>query len=287
MSYAVLGGTGNTGKIAAERLLAAGKPVRLLARDATKLASLAARGAEVVVGDVTDAASLARAFDGVAGAYVLVPPNMAAESFRAYQERVIRALSEAVKLAGVPHVVLLSSVGAQHPTGTGPIAALHVAEEALATTGAALTSIRAAYFMENVAGSLSMLGAGVLPSFLPLDVPLDMIATRDIGALAATSLLEGRSTSGVVELGGPPITMRQVAEVLAGLVGRPVEAKDFGLDAAVPTLTGLGMSADMAGLYGEMLRGIVSGRVAFEGGHRRVQGTTSLAEVLRPLLPKV
>jgi uncharacterized protein YbjT (DUF2867 family) len=286
MSYAVLGGTGNTGKVAAERLLAAGKPVRLLARDPGKLASLAARGAEVVRGDVEDAASLTRAFEGVTGAYVLVPPNMAAPSFRAYQDRVVGALVEAVRSAKVPHVVLLSSVGAQHATGTGPIAALHGAEAALTASGAVLTSIRAGYFMENLGGSLSMLGSGVLPSFLPIDLGIDMIATRDIGALAATALLEGAAAAGVVELGGPPTTMRHVAEVLSELVGRPIEAKDFGLDAAAPTLTGLGMSADMAGLYSEMLRGIASGRVAYEGGHRRVHGTTSLADVLRPMLPK-
>ena len=90
----------------------------------------------------------------------------------------------------------------------------------------------------------------------------------------------------MIELGGPAITTNDIAAMLSELVGRPIEAKNFGFEAIVPTLTSVGFSADFAALYEEMIRGVASGRVAFEGGHRRVQGSTPVREVLRALLPK-
>lgn len=284
--YVILGTTGNTGRVAADSLLSQGKAVRVVGRDRAKLESWAARGADVAIADLSDAGALAKAFQGATGAYVLVPPNPKAPDFRAYQHGVIAALAEAVAAAKVPHVALLSSVGAQHAEGTGPIAALHRAEAALRGTGTHLSAIRAGYFAENFAGSFGMLGQGVLPSFLPEDLPIDLINTRDIGLLAAKTLAEGATTSSIIELGGPAKTTNDVAAVLSELLGKPIVAKNFGVGAVVPTLTGAGFSTDLANLYAEMIGAVASGEVAFEGGHRRVLATTPLADVLRPLLPK-
>ena len=71
----------------------------------------------------------------------------------------IASLAAAVKAAKVPHVVLLSSIGAQHADGTGPIVSVHEAEGALAPV-THLTAIRAAYFLENWGASLGMLEQG-------------------------------------------------------------------------------------------------------------------------------
>lgn len=284
--YVILGITGNTGRVAAESLLAAGKKIRVVARDRAKLAEWSARGAEVAVGDLLDTNSLAKAFEGATGAYVLIPPNPKAASFRAYQREVSASIAAAVAKAKVPHVVLLSSVGAQHAEGNGPILALHHAEKEIAATGTKLTAIRAGYFLENFAGSFGMLDQGVLPSFLPVDLPIDVINTRDIGALVAATLAEGATSSLVIELGGPGISTKEVAAILSKLVGRTIEATYFGLDAVVPTLTGAGFTPDLAALYAEMIGGIDVGRVAFEGGHRRVHASTPPAEVLKALLPK-
>ena len=74
--FAITGITGHTGAVVAETLLAAGKPVRVIVRDAAKGAAWKARGAEVAVADLKDAAALAQAFRGVQGAYVLSPPDL-------------------------------------------------------------------------------------------------------------------------------------------------------------------------------------------------------------------
>ncbi|MGB7149642.1 MAG: NAD(P)H-binding protein, partial [Terriglobales bacterium] len=73
--YVILGASGNTGHIVARNLLAHGRKVRVVGRNAAHLQPLAAAGAEIFVGDVTDAASLTRSFQQADSAYLMIPPN--------------------------------------------------------------------------------------------------------------------------------------------------------------------------------------------------------------------
>ena len=179
MTFAIAGVTGHTGRIVAESLLSQGKKVRVIVRDAAKGEPWKAKGADVALADLGDPSALARALHGAQGAWLLIPPNMAAPKFREYQDRTASSLASAVEQSKIPHVVFLSSVGAQHPAGTGPIAALFGAEKAFsAVSTTTFTFLRAAYFMENIGGSLGMLGQGIVPSFTPASFAFDMIARR-------------------------------------------------------------------------------------------------------------
>ena len=123
--YAITGATGNTGSFAAEKLLARGEKVRVIGRDAGRLAHLVSKGAQAFVADLTDAAGLAKAFDGVRAVYALLPPDLAAADPRAYQEQVSGALAAALEKASVPKAVVLSSIGADKAEKTGPVVGLH------------------------------------------------------------------------------------------------------------------------------------------------------------------
>lgn len=285
--FVIAGVSGHTGKVAAETLLAQKQPVRVLVRDAAKGEPWKAKGAEVAVADLGDADALARAFAGAKGAYVLAPPNMAVADFRAYQRATVDAIVKGVEKARLPHVVLLSSVGAQQASGTGPIVALHDAEKRLAALpGTKLTAIRAAYFMENLAGSLGMLEQGSLMSFFPADSAFPMVATVDIGKLVASVLVEGTQQSQVIELGSP-VSMNDAAAALGRILGKPIGVQVAPVEAMAGALTGFGVPQQVAELYQEMTGAIIRGHVAFEGGgHRRVHGTTPIETVLRGLVGK-
>lgn len=287
--YAIAGVTGHTGSVAADTLLAQGKPVRVIVRDAAKGASWARKGAEVAVASLDDVAALTAALTGVAGAFVLLPPQASITSPTPLENnrKVAAAIAAAVRAARLPHVVLLSSVGAQHETGTGPIQALHRAERELAATGAAVTAVRAAYFQENWGAALGALAQGVLPTFIPAGFRYPQVATRDIGRTAAAALVEGAAPGlHVIELAGPrDYTGHDVAAALATVAGKPVTAQDAPLDAVVPTFTGFGVSQAAAELYREMFAAIASGHVTWQGGAaRQVRGTVDIAETLGTLL---
>src|ERR1700745_3426159 len=83
----VIGATGRTGRRAAEALLAKGEKVRVIGRDAKKLAPLAKLGAEPFVGNVESVDSMTNAFDGASAVYLVLPEDISQQDLRAHQER--------------------------------------------------------------------------------------------------------------------------------------------------------------------------------------------------------
>jgi len=282
MTFAVAGASGNTGSVVADSLLERGESVRVLVRESGEAARWAARGAETAVVDLEDARSLAGALRGAQGAYLLIPPSFTAPSLRAHQTRIARSLAAAAAESHLPHLVFLSAFAAQRESGSGPLAGLREGEQLLgAVPGLRLSSIRAGYFYENVLPLLEVVRTtGVLPSFFPATLPVPMVATRDIGRLAAELLLDG-SSEGVVELGAG-LTYAEIARTLGALHGKQVRVEELPLEAIAPAISSLGFNPDLTEAYVELITGIRSGALTFEGGHRRVAPRTALAEVFQP-----
>lgn len=284
--FVVAGVSGNTGSVVAHTLLDRKAPVRVVVRDAEKGAPFRARGAEVAVADLGDAAALTQALRGAEGAYLLVPPNVTAEDVLGAQGKVLDAFVDAVRASRVPHVVFLSSIGAQLPAGTGPIQLVHRAEKALSEVLQNVTFVRAAYFMENLGGGLAALPGGVFPSFLRADARIAMIATKDIGRVAAEALLRGPRGRDVIELEGPErYAPTDVAAALASITGKPVRLEVAPEDAIIGAFQGFGFSRDMASLYDEMIRALNAGKIGFEGGAAKAtKGEITLREALAGML---
>jgi uncharacterized protein YbjT (DUF2867 family) len=284
--YVVAGVTGNTGRVVAETLLAQKKPVRTLVRSEAKGAEWKKRGAEVVVAELDDAAALGRALAGASGAYLLLPAQYGSTNARADGVKRTRAIVQAVESSGVEHVVLLSAVGAQHAGGTGPVGPLHDAEVELSHVKAAVTSVRAAYFMENWGASLYALAQGVLPTFLALGRSIPMVATADAGTISAKALLEGGQGYSVIELAGPrDYTPEDVATALSRITGKPVTAQQGPEDAMVPALMAAGLNRHWAELYQELTHALNDGHMAWEGGRARfMRGSTEIDGVLSKLV---
>jgi NAD(P)H dehydrogenase (quinone) len=164
---------------------------------------------------------------------------------------------------------------------------VHDGEATFGKTKAAVTSLRAAYFMENIGGSLFALDKGLYPTFLTVDHAIPMVATKDIGLTAAKLLLEGGKGKRVVELSGPKeYTQHDVAASLTRVLGKKIEAQQGPIEAMKAALQGAGLSAEWAANYEEMTRGANSGHVAWEGGHAQVRGSTPLDEVVAQLVKK-
>jgi uncharacterized protein YbjT (DUF2867 family) len=285
--FVVLGASGNTGKVVAETLLRQKKKVRVVLHDAAKGKAWGEAGADVAIADVDEEAALERAFSGAEGVYVLLPPNFGSSQMRADNNRRTNTIVAAVEAAGVPHVVLLSSIGAQQSAGTGPVLALHDAEAIFSRAKAAVTFLRAAYFMENWGGSLSAVEQGVFPTFLVADKAIPQVATRDIGTAAARLLAEGGRGKRVIELAGPrEYAPRDVAAAVERIVGKPIVAQQAPEEAMAPALMGAGMNAEWASLVQELTHGFNTDIVVWEGGHPLWRGETDLQTVLSTLLGK-
>ncbi len=282
--FTVFGANGHTGSVVATHLLDAGKKVRLVVRDPNKIAALRSRGAEVVKGDVLDANAAQSALTGAEGAYLLIPPDNQSKDLVGRGRKIVDNYVAALNATKVPHAVMLSSVGAQQPSNTGPIVTVHYAETALPKAAATrLTFVRAAYFMENIlAFAYPMKQDSVLPVLGGGENhPFPMVATHDIGNVAADALLAPPTATQWIELSGPKeYSFADAAAVASKILGRTVQAVPVPLDAVVPTLTNVGFSENVASLYREMIAAFGSG-LGFEGKGRAVRGKVSLEEVFR------
>lgn len=262
----ILGATGHVGSALAEMLLQAGVNVRVVARHAEKLAHLGARGAEAFAGDADDPAFLVESFRGADAVFAMIPPHATAPDQAAAQRRSASSIAEALRQSGVPRVVMLSSVGAGLPAGTGPIEGLYELEQMLKNApGLAVVALRPAYFMENHLNSIHVIKtSGINGSPARADVAVPMIATRDIAAAAAEYLKAPSFESfGVRELLGPrDYSMREATEILGASIGNAsIPYVEFSYDDFQKALVGAGISADVAERYNEMYRAFNEGRI--------------------------
>ena len=283
----VIGASGNVGRRLTARLLERGAAVRAIGRDVVRLAGLATRGAETAAGDVSDTAFLARAFRGAEAVFSMIPPCFDATDFRSWQSEASTAQVEALRQAGVPRVVTLSSVGAHLPSGTGPIAGLHDHEQRLnELDGVAVLHLRPAFFMENHLFSLGLIKAqGIIGTMLRGDLAFPQIATSDIADRAAAILLE-RSWSGAVveELLGPADhSMEDTTRVLGAAIGRPdLPYVQLPQSVTEQAMLGMGMSPSTVATMIELDEAINNGVVGPERSRTAAATTpTTLVEFAR------
>jgi len=264
--HIIIGATGKTGSVAAEKLLASGAKVRVLGRDAKKLEGLARKGAEPFTADMTDAASVKKAFAGGRAAHVLIPPNLNAADARAYQELVTDNIATAIKESGLSHATVVSSTGADQTYGTGPVVGLHNLEQKLwAIDGLNVVSLRCGYFMENLLPQVGIIQSmRFMAGPVREDVPLPMIATQDIGSvsgeLLAKSDFTGKQTR---ELLGPRhITYPEVARILSAAIRKPdLTYRQVPNAVLKPAMMQMGMSSNVADLMLEMFEALNTGHM--------------------------
>ena len=256
---AVIGATGNTGSRIATTLLDRGHAVRVIARSADKLASLAARGADAVAADLTDTDALSAALRGAGAVYTMQPVDPTVTDYRAHQRAIGEAVTEAIRAEGVTRVVALSSLGAEQPAGTGFIAALGEQEDRLrALEDARVTALRPGLFFESFIPALEAARElGVLADSVSPDVALPMVATRDIADVAVAELLRPEPEPFAIRevLGPRDLTHPEVAAAF----GLPYAALPY--DEMAAALVGAGLSEDVARHHVEMTRAFNEGRV--------------------------
>lgn len=234
----VTGATGRQGGAVAARLLADGWGVRALTRDASsaKAKALKEAGAEVVVGDLDDRASLDRAVDGAwgvfsvhAGAYEGGPYGHDLE----HEARSAAKLVAAAKDAWVAHLVHSSSIGIGGPLEPhmDMLQRKAEAERAVTASGLPYTILRPSSFMENTFDSFRELQNGALVSLLNAGTFEPHIAADDIAAFAAIAFGDPEAHAGkVYELAGDDLTQTEKAALIGRVVGREVPYVGIGVE---------------------------------------------------------
>jgi uncharacterized protein YbjT (DUF2867 family) len=283
--FAVTGITGNVGSAVAHNLLKSGQSIRAIVRDKSKGDPWANRGCEVAIADIFDAKALTEAFRGTEGVFILIPPVFDPKPDFPEAHAVASALKSAIAAARPGKVVYLSTIGADAKE-TNLLTQHTIIEDALRELPVPVTFLRPAWFMENFSWDVAPAqNQGVISSFLqPLDRPVPMVATADIGKLAAELLQKTWTGASVVELEGPArITPYDVAGAFSRLLGRPVKAQIVPRETWESLFLSQGMQNPIPRI--RMLDGFNEGWVEFERGIASSnKGATSLETVLQSLI---
>ncbi|WP_322054413.1 NmrA family NAD(P)-binding protein [Paraburkholderia bannensis] len=284
--FAITGMTGQVGGALAQALIEQQQAVRAVVRNAQKASAWAARGCEIAVAEMSDSAALHRAFEGTQGVFVLLPPVFDPSPDFAESTRNIAALRDALAQAQPQRVVVLSTIGAQ-ASQPNLLNQLGLMEQALGTLPMPVAFLRAAWFFENAAWDVaSARDQGTIESYLqPLDKPVPMVSTVDIGQLAARLLQETWSGVRVVELEGPRrVTPHDIAAAFALALHKPVQARAVPREQWEALFRAQGMNHPAPRM--QMLDGFNEGWIEFESPADTLKGRVTLEQAIASLVER-
>jgi NAD(P)H dehydrogenase (quinone) len=285
--FAITGITGNIGGEVARNLLADHQPVRAVVRDAGRALAWKQRGCEIAVAEIGDAKALAAAFAGVESVFVLVPPNFDPAPDFPEAQAIAATLKSALQAARPGRVVYLSTIGAQAEL-PNLLTQHSIIERALRQLSLPIAFLRPAWFMENCSWDVAPArDTGVIPSFLqPLGKPVPMVATADIGRVAAELLQATWEGHRVIELEGPKrVTPNEIAAAFSDLLDRLVKTESVPRDTWEPLFRSQGMKNPSPRI--QMLDGFNEGWIEFENGQAGShKGTVELKTVLKTLIDR-
>lgn len=178
-----------------------------------------AGAAEVAIGDLTDAASVAAALQGVDAAFYIAPAFMPAE------ETIGRSFVAAAIKAGVRRIVFSSVI---HPVLSGLVnhAAKAPVEEAILDSGLEYTFLHPAIFFQNYAASWpQIIGTGAVAESWSCETRFSRVDYRDVAEVAAIALAEDRLLYGTFELCAEGwLDRHAVAALIGKALGRDIAA---------------------------------------------------------------
>jgi uncharacterized protein YbjT (DUF2867 family) len=285
--YVVLGANGRAGGEAARALIERGEAVRVVLRRKEQGEKWTDLGAEVAVASIEDADAMANALKGASGAFLINPPPVSGDPY-ARTEELGAALAVAARRAHLSKAVVLSSIGAQHASGTGVIATLNRFEALLDRVAPSIAFMRSGYFVETW-GEMAetVMSESVLPTFIEPSRKIPMVSTIDVGRTAITLLGEEWTGKRVVELTGPEDwSAGDVVSAFAEILGRPVKSVFVPPEGRAALLAEEGVPAEVADALLGMYEGIANGLFARQNDNEHRRGTTSLTTAIERLVAK-
>jgi len=288
MVFAIVGISGNVGGHTADFLLQEGKKVRGVVRDEKKGGPWKEKGVEIAIADLKDEAALTKAFTGVEGVFILVPPHVHS---RAENLEIIRNLIHAITNAKVKKVVYLSSIGSHLSSGTGPIIKTHDLENEIFKVPISTAGLRAASFYENILSQLKGVQecAQYFSFYSNPDWSFAQVATKDIGRVAASTLSQEWDGHRIVDVYGPKkYSIHEVVKILSTILGKDVTTIVIPPENYFATYKSFGLPDVVAEALTEMHHGFNTGNLVF-GGDKETEdfyGTVTYEEFFTGVLGK-
>lgn len=241
--------TGQIGQQVLDKVLDDGEPVRVIARDPSRLDPRIRERVGVVQGSHDDLDVVNEAFAGADCVFWLVPPNFQADSVEGYYLDFTQPACEAIKSQGVKRVVGVTSLGRGYEKNAGLLSAAFAMDELIESTGASYRALQMPFFMENLLGQVETIRSqGMFFLANDGDRTLATVATRDIATAAAELLLDNSwsGQEGVPVVSPDELSPNEMAQTMSEVLLRPVHFQQVSLADYKATLMQYGASENVA-----------------------------------------
>ena len=285
MNYVITGGAGNISGPLVKNILAAGKQVTVIGRNADHLKELVQAGAIAAIGSVEDADFLKEAFKNADVAYTMIPPKFDTENWKKYVVNVGKNYAVAIKTSNIKHVVNLSSIGAHLSEGAGPISALYYVEHLLnSLEGISILHLRPTFFYQNLLNNIPLVkNAGIIGSNFSIgDNKFPLVDPADIAQVAFQELINLKFSGNTFRyIASDEVSTDSIAQTLGKAIGNPdLKWVTFSNRDALEAYRRAGIPKEIAENFTQMHAALDSGRVTEDYWQRRpvVLGKVKLAD---------
>lgn len=290
MKIIVSGSLGNIGKPLTTKLVNAGHDVIVISSNADRKNEIENLGAKAAIGSVSDSTFLAATLNGADALFAMTPPNLGSQNVIANTTEAGSAFAKAISKTNIKRVVMLSSIGADLPTGNGPIAGLYNIEKLYNELETSVTFLRAGYFYTNFYNDVPMIqGAGIMGGNYPSEVKIPLVHPEDIAQAAAEELVKSPSGKNIRYIISDVRTPGEAAKVLGTAIGKAALSwVEFTDEQSLQGMTQAGLPEEIAQLYTEMGTGLRNGKIAedFLTSGLSVDGETKLEDFAKQFATK-
>lgn len=261
----ILGASGRVGSALVRILSANGQPVKAVVRNPEKADEFRSKGIPACIADFFNVETLKVAFEGGTTAFLITPEKLDSQNIFDETQQIIQNYRDAISASGIRKIIGLSSGGAQHPSGTGNLELSYMLEHSFDDLPVQKTFIRPAYYFSNWMNYWDVAKEfGVLPTFFPIDMKVQMIAPADVAAFAAQLIESDESYKPFYEIGEKLYSSADVAATFAHKLQRDVKAQQIPNEQWETTLLQAGFSENAAANLMKMTQAVIDGRTQWE-----------------------
>lgn len=290
MKIIISGSLGNIGKPLTAQLVKSGHDITVISSNADRKEAIESLGAKAAVGSVSDAEFLSKTFEGADALFAMTPPNMGGVNIIQNTTDAGSAFAKAIQTTNIKRVVMLSSIGADLPTGNGPIAGLYNIEKIYEKLNTSVTFLRAGYFYLNFFNDIPMIkGAGIMGANFPASNRIPLVHPEDIAWAAAEELQKNQEGKNVRYIISDVKTPAEIVKAFGTAIEKPeLPWVEFTDEQYFGGMTQAGVPEEMAGLYTEMGTGLRNETIAtdFLNNDKTIQGKIKLEDFAKEFASK-
>jgi len=283
----ILGASGQVGSTITDFLTEKKVPVKAVVRDAEKAKKLKEKGAEVAIVDYFDLNALKEAVKGGKLIFVITPETGQSNDVLGDTKRILENYRKAIEHSKIKAIVGLSSGGAhyeKYERDTGNLLMSNMLEHEFVSLPINQLFIRPSYFYSNWLMSVDFVKEnGILPSFYPADLKIEMNSPIDVAEFIANIISKGVDKSDLIELAGPEqYSANQVASEMAKALGREVRTQEIPRDKWEETMKSVGFTDDATKNFIKMTELVAEGNAKLERkGKNPISLKTTLSDYLK------